>query len=181
LLVHLVFPGPVRGAVHEAASSVMGVLYAGALPACLLHLRALNNGCEWVVLTMMITWGSDTAAYFSGRAFGRTKLYAAISPGKTVEGAVGGLVGSVGFSLGAWLPFFPELGALHAVIVAVLGGALGQAGDLVESMIKRSVGAKDSGKLLPGHGGMLDRIDALIFAAPAVLFYARYVMGWGVT
>jgi phosphatidate cytidylyltransferase len=178
LLVHLFFPGPVHGSFARAATAIMGVLYAGALPACLLHLRLLDQGWAWVILAMMITWGSDTAAYFSGRAFGRTKLYVDISPGKTVEGAIGGLVGSVLFALGAWLTFFPQLGPHHAVVVALIGGVLGQSGDLVESMIKRSFGVKDSGKLLPGHGGMLDRIDALIFATPAILFYAVYVMGW---
>jgi phosphatidate cytidylyltransferase len=179
LLTHLFFPGPVHGSADRTAMSLLGVFYAGALPACLLHLRLLEHGWAWVVLTMMITWGSDTAAYFSGRAFGRHKLYPAISPGKTVEGSLGGLMGSVLFALGAWLTFFPELGPLHAIALALIGGSLGQAGDLVESMIKRSVGVKDSGRLLPGHGGMLDRIDALIFSTPAVLFYATYVIGWG--
>jgi phosphatidate cytidylyltransferase len=179
LLVHLLFPGPVRGSADRAALSILGILYAGALPACLLHLRALPEGWAWVILVMGITWGSDTSAYFAGKAFGRTKLYPLISPGKTVEGAVGGLAGSVVFALVASWTFFPALSVGHAVVLALLGGVLGQAGDLVESMIKRSVGVKDSGRLLPGHGGMLDRIDALIFATPAVLFYATLVMGWG--
>ena len=178
LLAHLMFPGPVQGSADRAAQSILGVLYAGGLTACLLHLRALEQGWAWVVLVMMITWGSDTAAYFAGRAFGRHKLYPLISPGKTVEGAIGGLAGSMILTLVSWATFFPELPLCHGLILALVGGALGQAGDLVESMLKRSVGVKDSGKLLPGHGGLLDRIDALIFAAPAVLFYATYVIGW---
>lgn len=178
LLAHLVFPGPVRGSADRAAMSILGVLYAGGLTACLLHLRMLEHGWAWVILVMMITWGSDTAAYFAGRAFGRHKLYPAISPGKTIEGAVGGLAGSVTFTVVAWATFFPQLPLAHGLVLAVIGGAIGQAGDLVESMLKRSVGVKDSGKLLPGHGGLLDRIDALIFSTPTVLFYAIYVMGW---
>ena len=179
LLVYLFFPGSVvRGAAERAALSMLAVFYAAALPACLIHLRMLRDGWAWVLLAMIITWGSDTAAYFSGRAFGKRKLYPLISPGKTWEGAAGGLLGSVLFSYMAWLTFFPEISIIHMLIISLLGGAVGQMGDLVESMIKRSVGVKDSGKLLPGHGGLLDRIDALIFAAPILLFYATYILEW---
>ena len=180
LLTHLLFPGPVRGSADRAAMSLLGVFYAGALPAVLLQLRAFEQGWAWVLLAMMITWGGDTSAYFAGRAFGRHKLYPAISPGKSWEGAVGGLAGSALFALLAWWWFFDDLGPLHAVALALVAGAIGQAGDLVESMLKRSVGVKDSGKLLPGHGGLLDRIDALIFAAPVVWLYARYLLQWDV-
>ncbi len=179
LLAYLFFPGSVvRGSAERAALSMLAVLYAAGLPACLIHLRMLKDGWAWVLLAMIITWGSDTAAYFSGRAFGKRKLYPLISPKKTWEGAFGGLLGSMLFSFVAWLTFFPRISIIHLLIISLLGGAVGQMGDLVESMIKRSVGVKDSGKLLPGHGGLLDRIDALIFAAPILLFYATYILEW---
>ena len=180
LLVHLLIPGQRPPSFERAALAVTGVFYAGALPACLLHLRMLEHGWALVFLAMMITWGSDTAAYFVGRSLGRRKLYPTVSPGKTWEGSVGGLVGAVGAALLAKATFLPELGMGHAVAVALLAGVLAQLGDLVESLLKRNMGVKDSGKLLPGHGGMLDRIDALIFAVPAVWLYVSLVIGWKV-
>ncbi|MBN2497948.1 MAG: phosphatidate cytidylyltransferase [Deltaproteobacteria bacterium] len=179
LLVHLLFPGQKPASFQRAATAIAGVFYAGALPACLLHLRLLDEGWKWVLLSMMVTWGSDTAAYFSGRSLGRHKLHPTISPGKTWEGAAGGLAGAVAAALIASFTFFGRLDPWHAVAVAILAGILAQLGDLVESLLKRTFGVKDSGKLLPGHGGMLDRIDALIFATPAILLYAVFVLNWG--
>ncbi|MBW2701511.1 MAG: phosphatidate cytidylyltransferase [Deltaproteobacteria bacterium] len=181
LLVHLLIPGQRPASFERAALAVTGVFYVGALPACLLHLRQLEHGWALVFLAMMITWGSDTAAYFVGRSLGRRKLYPAVSPGKTWEGSAGGLLGAVGAALLARATFLPELGMGHAVAVALLAGVLAQLGDLVESLLKRNMGVKDSGRLLPGHGGMLDRIDALIFAVPAVWLYVSLIIGWKVT
>ncbi|MFO0751516.1 MAG: phosphatidate cytidylyltransferase [Myxococcota bacterium] len=120
----------------------------------------------WMLYVGASVWIGDTAAYFTGRAFGRHKLHPKVSPNKTIEGAIGGLVGSAlgGFAMVKILDL--PLALAPALLYSVAGGAIAQMGDLAESLIKRSCGVKDSGTLLPGHGGLLDRIDALIVALP---------------
>jgi phosphatidate cytidylyltransferase len=153
--------------------ATFGILYAGLLLTFIaLQKKQLPGSGDWVLLTLMIAWFGDTGAYFAGRFLGKRKLYPAVSPGKTWMGAFGGLAGSFLGAVLANLWFFPELGWVRGAILTLVGGALGQTGDLVESLVKRSVGVKDSGKLLPGHGGMLDRIDAVLFIAPWVYLYA---------
>ena len=157
--------------------TVLGLIYSAALLTFLaLQKSDLPHGGDWVFITLMTAWFGDTGAYFAGRFLGKTKLYPAISPGKTRAGAVGGLAGSFGAAVLANLWFFPELGWVHGAIVTVVGSALGQCGDLVESMMKRAFGVKDSGKILPGHGGILDRVDAVVFIAPFVYVYA--LLAW---
>lgn len=169
--------GDVRTVAARAGLGVIGVLWGGGLftTACL---RLLDDGMSWVLLACVLAWGSDTGAYFVGRAIGRHKLYEAVSPNKTWEGAIGGiLVATVlAFGLRALLGA-PKVGAVHLAILAVVGAALGQVGDLAESLLKRSVGAKDSGRIMPGHGGLFDRVDALIFTSAVVLFDAVLVGG----
>lgn len=154
-----------------------GIVYAGLLlPFVALAKRDGGvHGGDWVYVILMIAWFGDTAAYFAGRFLGRRKLYSGISPGKTWAGAVGGLGGALLAGVVANLWLFPELGWIHGIVITAVGGALGQLGDLVESMLKRARGVKDSGRLLPGHGGMLDRIDAVLFIAPWVYLYALFV------
>lgn len=142
------------------------IIYVGFLGSFIVLLRDFDNGRDWVYLALFSTFAVDTSAYFTGRTFGRHKLAPAISPKKTVEGAAGGFVAGALFVPVAgqwWLPEVPSgfLAALGAALVA-----MGIAGDLFESMLKRSAGVKDSSGLIPGHGGVLDRIDALLFAAP---------------
>lgn len=122
----------------------------------------------WLLLPMFVVWAGDTGAYFAGRAFGRRPLAPRVSPKKTREGAVGGVIASVAGGYLAWalLPRPDEFTAVMVLLFAIPGAILGQIGDLCESMIKRSTGVKDSGTIIYGHGGMLDRVDALIFAAP---------------
>jgi phosphatidate cytidylyltransferase len=122
----------------------------------------------------MFAWWGDTGGYFAGRFLGKHKLYAAVSPNKTVEGAVGGLVGSVAGALAASLGFLRAVPLSHSIPLAILAGVLGQAGDLGESLIKRSTGVKDSGAIVPGHGGILDRVDALLMASITVYMYALW-------
>ncbi len=174
--------GELPTAIARAGVTTFGIIYAGLLIAFVaFQKRDLgDNGKWWVLLTLMIGWFGDTGAYFAGRFLGKTKLYPAISPGKTRIGALGGLAGSFGAAALANLWFFKDLGWVHGAIVTIIGGALGQSGDLVESMLKRAYGVKDSGKLLPGHGGILDRIDAVLFIAPWVYFYAALVWSPGV-
>ncbi len=142
-----------------------GPLYIGATMASLLALHALPLGGRWVVLAMTLAWIGDTSAYAVGLTMGRRKLAPRLSPKKTVEGAVGGLLGSVAAAVFASLVYLPQLPVTAALLLGLLGGAAGQAGDLFESLLKRAAGLKDSGRLLPGHGGLLDRIDALLVTA----------------
>lgn len=161
-----------------------GVVYPTALLATLTALRleadTLLPGAEGFWLTMavfIVVWASDTLAYYTGRTFGKRPLAPRVSPKKTVEGALGGLVGAaLGMALLKALAL-PSVGWGHALVLAALGGLVSPLGDLAESRLKRSVGVKDSGTVLPGHGGVLDRFDALIVAAPLAYLYVRWVLG----
>jgi len=161
----------VSAACVRLAFAGFGIFYVGALLAALPVLHA-QMGPAWVALAIAVTFGNDTGAYFAGRALGHHKLAPAISPGKTVEGAIGGLVASVLLVLAARALFMPDLTIRDCVMVGVPAAIVGPAGDLVESLLKRAAGAKDSGRLLPGHGGILDRIDALLFVGAYVCLYA---------
>ena len=122
-----------------------------------------------MVASLVITWGNDTAAYFFGRLFGKHRLYPEVSPNKTWEGFAGGFVGAVGFLFIQRQFFFPALTVLDCLVMGGLASVLGPPAICRESMLKRAYAVKDSGRIIPGHGGMLDRIDALIFNAPMVL------------
>ncbi|WP_457574937.1 phosphatidate cytidylyltransferase [Desulfolithobacter sp.] len=155
--------------------STLALAYISFCGAHLVLIRFLDNGAGWLLLLVAITAGSDTGAYYAGRAFGRRKLCPAISPGKTVAGALGGIVAG---SLAAVLVGSVALPEVSLVRVALLGPLLvmvGIMGDLVESVIKRSSGVKDSGTILAGHGGLLDRIDSLLLTAP--VFYLLLTCG----
>jgi phosphatidate cytidylyltransferase len=137
----------------------------------------LASGAAWGLTLVLVVWGYDTGAYLIGRAMGRTKLVTHISPSKTVEGLFGGLVAAtLAAGLGAALI---GLEPWHPLIIGPLVGLAAQAGDLAESMLKRAAGRKDSGFIIPGHGGMLDRIDSFLFAAPVLAGYAMLVAGRG--
>lgn len=150
-----------------------------AVPITLLAVLRRDLGADgpgYVILSMMFAWLSDTGGYFAGRFLGKHKLYEAVSPKKTIEGAVGGLAAAALGGCLAHFWFLPSLPLAHAIVLAVVAGALGQAGDLSESLIKRSTGVKDSGQIVPGHGGILDRVDALIVTGTVVYLYTL----WGV-
>ncbi len=150
-------------------------LYCGLLISSLVGLR-LRFDVGWVILAFVVTWGNDTFAYFVGHAFGRHKLYERISPKKTWEGFAGGAVGSVVCAVATRaLLLRGELSVGLAVGIGLGGALLGPLGDLAESMVKRAAGVKDSGKIIPGHGGLLDRIDALLFVAPWIYVCAAYL------
>jgi phosphatidate cytidylyltransferase len=165
----------------RVAHMVFGVFYVGVLLAFVALLKKRGpDGGAWVYITLTCTWFSDTGAYFAGRFIGPAwpkKLYESVSPKKTVIGGLGGVAASFGALALAKLWYLPTLSWVDCALVAIPANVLGQTGDLCESMLKRSVGVKDSGALLPGHGGMLDRIDALLFVAPYVYFYARWGYG----
>lgn len=153
------------------SNTLFAILYVSWSLSHFLPLRELEDGRGYVFFVLWVIWFGDTAAYYVGRSWGRHPLAGRISPKKTVEGAVGGLGGGL---LGAWIAhtwFLGSWSAIHCLLVGLALNALGQLGDLGESLIKRGLEAKDSGSLLPGHGGMLDRVDSLLFAAPAMYYY----------
>jgi len=155
------------------AATVTGIVYCGFLTAYLAKLKLVdpNHGGDTVLLVLIVAWLADTGGYFAGRYLGKAKLYEAVSPKKTWAGAYGGIAGSVVGVLVLKVAFADWMTWLDVFAIAIPGGILGQLGDLAESLIKRSVGVKDSGALLPGHGGILDRIDAVLFIAPYVYGY----------
>jgi phosphatidate cytidylyltransferase len=165
----------------RVTAMIAGILYVGLLLTFVALLKKRGpDGGAWVFVTLTVTWFGDTGAYFAGRFLGPLwprKLYPSVSPKKTVIGALGGLAGSFGATVLAHLWYMPSLTWADCALVAIPAGALGQMGDLCESMLKRAVGVKDSGALLPGHGGMLDRIDALLFSVPYIYCYARWAYG----
>ena len=151
------------------AATVAGALYLGWLGSRFVALRALPDGLWWLALALVSTWITDSGAYAVGRRWGRRKLTPRLSPKKTWEGAIGGwLIGVALTPLVAWLMGLPPL---HGLGIGVLAATLAPFGDLAESMFKRQVGVKDSGNLIPGHGGMFDRIDSLLFVVPAAYYY----------
>jgi phosphatidate cytidylyltransferase len=160
--------------VEKVSKHLLGILYLSFFLAHLLLLRQMEGGKVWVLFTLVATYFGDTVAFYIGRGWGRKKLAPKISPGKTVEGGVGAAGGSVIGSLLFKVFFFPQLPLLHALVLGLGVGAIGQLGDLWESLLKRGAGVKDSGTLIPGHGGLLDRIDSLLFAGPFVYYYV-----WG--
>jgi phosphatidate cytidylyltransferase len=180
LLVTLARVRPIETAALRAFALAGGPALI-AIPLSLLAVVRRDSGgagAGSVVLALGLAWFTDTGAYFAGRVAGRHKLYEAVSPKKTVEGAIGGLAASVvwaligaAFYLRGWLP------VSHAVALGIVAGALGQAGDLGESLLKRSTGVKDSGNIVPGHGGILDRVDALLMTTVVVFFYSEWA-GW---
>lgn len=170
-LAVLLRPDPIDCSIRRAAFVALGVAYCAGLIPYLARLRALEQGLGFALMALFCTWGADTGAYFSGRLLGRRKLYPKISPSKTVEGVVGGLVASIGVAFLIRALFDMAVSPAHTALIGVIAGTFGVIGDLCESMLKRSVGAKDSSALIPGHGGVLDRFDAVMFVAPALYFY----------
>lgn len=171
----------------SSATTLTGAIYTGGLLSYGLFLRHLPgitgpwHGTAIVFAPLLLTWASDTFAYFAGRAWGTRKLIPRVSPGKTVEGAVGAVVGTVLVAIGYRLVLaeFPlyQLSVLEAAAFGLLISVSAQVGDLAESLFKRDTGVKDSGTLLPGHGGVLDRVDSLLFTLPIAYLFFRYVAG----
>lgn len=177
-LLTLVRLGDMKTAALRACALGFGPIFIG-VPITLLAVmrRDLGSvGAGYVVLAIMFAWFGDTAGYFGGRFLGRHKLYEAVSPKKTVEGAIASLGGSVVGAVLAHCWFLPSLSLAHGIPLALVAGALGQTGDLGESLLKRSFGVKDSGAIVPGHGGLLDRIDALMLTSAVTYLYALWFL-----
>jgi len=174
--------GALETAAMRACALGFGPLFV-AVPLTLMALlrKTLGDaGGGSVLLCLGLAWLGDTGGYFAGRFLGRHKLYEAVSPKKTVEGALGGLAGSVVWAVIASQWFLRgTLPLAHAVPLALVAGTLGQAGDLAESLLKRSTGVKDSGAIVPGHGGILDRVDALMLTSTVVFLYMSWIIPAG--
>jgi phosphatidate cytidylyltransferase len=172
MLYYLVSYGQIPELSRDLAVHALGLLYIPLLLGHLVWLRFLPHGEWWVLWLLTVVFTGDTAAFYTGLNLGRKKLCPEISPGKTREGTIGGLAGALlaGTVAGRWL--LPEVKIWSLAALALVLGVIGVLGDLFESMLKRQARVKDAGDLLPGHGGMLDRLDSLLFAAPAVV-YAR--------
>ncbi len=177
--------GELRISTDRWAWTTAGILYIGVLLSLLVSLRGMDDGRNWILFVLLTSFASDTTAFLIGRKWGRRKLAPAISPGKTWEGAIAGVIGAIVLSLifvpGQFgsLPNPLFLSPLNFSSAALLGLAVsisGQFGDLVESMIKRNMNAKDSGRLLPGHGGILDRMDSIVFAGAVVYYFVLWAI-----
>ena len=166
-----------NNAINCLAITVLGLFYI-ALPFCLLIPIAFVNGdygFELIVGMLFIQWANDTGAYFSGKAFGKTKLFERVSPNKTWEGTIGGALLGLVFAY-LLFSFFGVLPVYHWLVLALIISVFGTLGDLVESLFKRTLAIKDSGSSLPGHGGFLDRFDSLLLALPFATAYIHYVI-----
>ncbi len=170
-----VFQGQSEEAHNRLGHLVFGVLYVAGLGTHVALMRGLDHGVFWIFVTLAATWLNDTGAYFAGHKWGRHRLAPAISPGKTWEGWVGGILGSAAGVYALWYLLPNPFTAQQLAVLIPLAAIFGPLGDLSESLLKRSTGFKDSGHVIPGHGGMLDRIDALLFVAPLFYYYALYL------
>jgi len=174
----LVFPERIPRAWSEAPAVGMGAVYLGVLMSAVVLLARLPDwGASGLLMLFAVVWLGDSAAYFAGKSIGRHKLYERVSPKKTWEGSWFGLAGSIGGAFLVDAIFSSPLSSIELTAVGLVAGAAEQVGDLCESVLKRSVGIKDSGSLLPGHGGMLDRVDGLLFAAPIVYWFYLAAIG----
>jgi phosphatidate cytidylyltransferase len=183
-LIWLLFRPSREKAFRDWAWMIVGALYAGWLLSYWLNLHGLEDGRNWVYLAMLTTFANDTGAYFIGRARGKHRLASTISPAKTWEGAIGGLVSAVPAAIviavvlrliSLKLGFSYAFEYWQIVLLGFLVSLFAQLGDLVESLLKRNMGVKESGNLLPGHGGILDRFDSLIFVGAVIYCYVTWV------
>lgn len=161
----------------DSAVLVSGVLYIGLMLGHLLLMRALPEGVFLIFFVVLVTWAGDTGAYFIGTTLGYRRLAPVISPNKTIEGLVGGVAFAVSAALIARYWFLPSFSVADCLATGILLALAGALGDLAESALKRSAGVKDSGALLPSHGGMLDRLDSMLFTAPAFYYYVTLIKG----
>jgi phosphatidate cytidylyltransferase len=168
--------GDIETSALRLLANVAGPIYIGLLLTTIGLLRRDrgDEGAEYVVMTLTFAWFADTGGYFAGRFLGKNKLYEKVSPKKTREGYYGSIAGATLGGLVAHFLYLKSIPLPHALALGFICGAIGQLGDLVESLLKRSTGVKDSGWIIPGHGGLLDRIDALLIVSPIVYLYTAF-------
>ncbi|HPK53794.1 MAG TPA: phosphatidate cytidylyltransferase [Smithellaceae bacterium] len=181
LVTFIVFLGSVQKTdfdISTVIKVVFGCMYIPFLISHFILLRNLDKGVLWVLFVLVLAFAGDITALYVGKYFGKHKLIPLVSPGKTVEGTIGLIGGSTAACLiFGYFSFFPDVSLVKIGVLAFVGSIIGQLGDLSESAIKRNYGLKDASSLLPGHGGLLDRMDCLIFIAPFVYYYRVYVIG----
>jgi phosphatidate cytidylyltransferase len=171
LVARLFSPRSVDGAIEDIASTFLGIFYVALLFAFQVGVRTGQDGKQWLVFLYFVIWASDIGAYSIGIPFGRHRLYEKVSPKKSMEGLIGALAAAAGMAVLCRAWFMPPVGTGEAVALGLVLAAVGTIGDLTESLLKRAAGVKDSGGIIPGHGGMLDRMDSMLFAAPVLYFY----------
>lgn len=171
MIYQVFFKREVKDGLLDSAIILFGVIYIGWLMSHLILLRNSINGRFLIIFLFLITWGCDAGAYYAGTYLGRTKLSPLISPNKTIEGTIGGLASSIILALAGRAWFLHSISERDALTLGIFLGTLGQLGDLAESLLKRSAGVKDSSNLIPAHGGLLDKVDSLLFTAPALYYY----------
>ena len=163
--------------VSSVAKVIFGMIYIPLLTSHFILLRKLDSGIYWILLVLAIAIVGDTVALYVGKSLGKRKLIPLVSPGKTVEGTIGLIVGGTIAACIFGYYLMPRISLIHFLILGCVAGIIGQLGDLCESAIKRNYGKKDASSLLPGHGGLMDRMDSLIFVAPFVYYYLIFVIG----
>lgn len=173
---HIVFNSNITDACHRIAIKVFGIFYIAFLSAHIILLRAHPDGINLLLFLLFVTWTGDTGAYFFGSWKGRNALCQMISPNKTLEGALGSIFAGVCMAFVCRMFFLKNISLLHCLALGIGINFMNQFGDLSESILKRAFGKKDSGSILPGHGGVFDRIDSLLFAAPFIFYYIKVVM-----
>jgi phosphatidate cytidylyltransferase len=171
LVARLLSPRPVDGAVEDIASTLSGIFYVALLFAFQVSIRAGMHGKQWLVFLYFVIWASDIGAYSIGIPFGKHRLYEKVSPKKSIEGLIGALAAAAGMALLCRSWFMPPVSSAEAIALGLVLASVGTVGDLTESLFKRAAGVKDSGAIIPGHGGVLDRMDSMLFAAPVLCFY----------
>ena len=180
MMVFVLFIGSIRESSFDflsVAKVVFGIMYIPFLMSHFIAIRMLDRGIWWIVFVLVLAFAGDTVALYTGKYFGKHKLVPLISPGKTVEGLIGLVAGSTVACMIYSYYLLPDVAVAHVAAMAFVGGMIGQLGDICESAIKRGYGLKDAGSILPGHGGILDRLDCLMFIAPFVYYYKIFVIG----
>jgi phosphatidate cytidylyltransferase len=178
--ISLLRPDEQSRALASVSATVFGVIYVGLLASFMVGVRMIADtpttpklAAKLLTTFFAMVMMTDTGAYYTGRTLGRHKLAPRISPGKTIEGSIGGFITAILAGLVCRLVFFPQIPVVHVILLGGVIGIVSQIGDLAESMLKRGSEVKDSGSIFPGHGGMLDRVDSLLFCAPILYYYSK--------